>query len=366
LGAAGDSPWFFWYGAFEPHRRYEYGSGVKAGKALASIDKVPAFWPDNEIIRNDMLDYVLEIEHADTHLGRMLQSLEKRGLLENTLVLMTSDNGMPFPRGKAQEYEYSNHMPLAAMWPKGIKSPGRTVDDMVSFIDFAPTFLEVAGIPFEKSGMQSSPGRSLTDIFYSRKSGQVNPKRDFVLIGKERHDYSRPKNAGYPIRGIVGKDHLYLYNYEIDRWPTGNPELGYLDCDGSPTKTYILNMRREGKDTKYWEMSFGKRTVHEELYNIANDPDCVENLAALEQLGTLKHEMKERMKKALTEQDDPRIAGNGAVFDTYGFSNDRGWNFYERFMKGEFTPKHTGWVDPTDYEEGPLDTAGSSMKSRKR
>ncbi len=366
LGAAGDTPWFFWYGAFEPHRRYEYGSGVKAGKALASIDKVPAFWPDNEIIRNDMLDYVLEIEHADTHLGRMLQSLEKRGLLENTLVLMTSDNGMPFPRGKAQEYEYSNHMPLAAMWPKGIKSPGRTVDDMVSFIDFAPTFLEVAGIPFEKSGMQSSPGRSLTDIFYSRKSGQVNPKRDFVLIGKERHDYSRPKNAGYPIRGIVGKDHLYLYNYEIDRWPTGNPELGYLDCDGSPTKTYILNMRREGKDTKYWEMSFGKRTVHEELYNIANDPDCVENLAALEQLGTLKHEMKERMKKALTEQDDPRIAGNGAVFDTYGFSNDRGWNFYERFMKGEFTPKHTGWVDPTDYEEGPLDTAGSSMKSRKR
>ncbi|NNJ70166.1 MAG: sulfatase [Kiritimatiellales bacterium] len=355
LDAAGKKPWFFWYGAIEPHRVYEYGSGVRAGKKLNDIDRVPAFWPDHETVRNDMLDYGLEIEHADKHLGGMLQALEKRGQLDNTIILMTSDNGMPFPRCKAQEYEYSNHMPLAVMWPKGIKSPGRAVDDMVSFIDFAPTFLEVAGIPFEQSGMHSLPGRSLTDIFYSEKSGQVNPERDFVLIGRERHDYSRPNNAGYPIRGIVGKEHLYLYNYEIERWPAGNPELGYLDCDGSPTKTLILNMRREGKDTKYWEGSFGKRKVHEELFNIANDPDCMENLASSEKAGQLKKEMKERMEKTLIAQEDPRILGNGAIFDTYGFSLPHGWNFYERFMAGEFTPERTKWVNPTDYEKEPLD-----------
>jgi len=355
LDAAGEQEWFFWYGAREPHRRYEYGSAVRAGKTPDMIDEVPAFWPDNEIVRNDMLDYGLEIEHADRQLGRMIDQLEKRGLLENTIVLMTSDNGMPFPRGKAQEYEYSNHMPLAAMWPNGIKNPGRTVDDMVSFIDFAPTFLEVAGIPFDESGMHASPGRSLTDIFYSEKEGQVNPARDFVMIGRERHDYSRPHNAGYPIRGIVGKDHLYLYNYELDRWPAGNPELGYLDVDGSPTKTYILNMRREGKDTKYWDLCFGKRPVHEELYNIADDPYCMENLAASEKAGQLKQEMKERMEKTLKEQQDPRVLGNGAIFDTYGYSEERGWNFYERFMAGEFTPKDTGWVNPSDYEPKPLD-----------
>jgi N-sulfoglucosamine sulfohydrolase len=66
--------------------------------------------------------------------------------------------------------------------------------------------------------------------------------------------------------------YLYLYNYELDRWPTGNPELGYLDCDGGATKTHILNLRREGKDSLYWDLSFGKRKVHEELYHIAEDP----------------------------------------------------------------------------------------------
>lgn len=222
-----NQPWFFWYGAREPHRGYEYGSGQKVGnKTLESIDSVPAFWPDGEIVRNDMLDYALEIEYADSHLGRMIENLEKRGLLENTIIVMTSDHGMPFPRCKAQEYEYSNHVPLAIMWPKGIKNPGRTVKDMVSFIDFAPTFLELAGVPFEASGLHPSPGQSLTDILYSEKSGQVNPKRDIVLIGKERHDYSRPKNQGYPIRGIVSEDYLYLYNYDITLWPTGNPEIG--------------------------------------------------------------------------------------------------------------------------------------------
>ena len=244
-----DEPWFFWYGATEPHRRYEYGSGQKlGGKSIDDIDEVPGFWPDNEVIRNDMLDYGLEIEHADRHLGRMIASLEERGLLENTLVVMTSDNGMPFPRGKAQEYEYSNHMPLAMMWPAGIRNPGRVVEDMVSFIDLAPTFLDVAGIRFSDSGMSDSPGRSLSDIFNSKKSGQVNPKRDYVMIGKERHDYSRPGNQGFPIRGIVGKDFLYLHNYKIDLWPAGNPELGYLDVDGSPTKTQILELYRSGTD----------------------------------------------------------------------------------------------------------------------
>ena len=167
-------PWFFWYGAREPHRPYEYGSGQRvANKKISDIESVPAFWPDNEVVRNDMLDYALEVEYADSHLERMIESLEKRGLLENTIIVITSDHGMPFPRCKAQEYDYSNHVPMAIMWPKGITNPGRTVDDMVSFIDFAPTFLELAGIPFDKSGMQSSPGKSLTDIFYSQKAGQV-------------------------------------------------------------------------------------------------------------------------------------------------------------------------------------------------
>jgi len=339
-------PWFFWYGAKEPHRRYEYGSGHRVGnKQISDIDSVPAFWPDNEIVRNDMLDYALEIEYADAHLGRMLETLDRRGLLENTIIVMTSDNGMPFPRAKAQEYEYSNHLPMAIMWPKGIKNPGRTVTDMVSFIDFAPTFLELAGIPYEESG-----GRSLTDIFYSGKEGQVNPERDIVLIGKERHDYSRPKNQGYPIRGIVSDDYLYLYNYDISLWPAGNPEIGYLDIDGSPTKTEILRLFRSGENDYYWKLSMGKRESNEEFFNITKDQECMNNLAANPELSELKQSMKARMEEMLKEQIDPRIFGNGDVFNSYGYSNDMGWNYYERFMDGEFTIKSTGWVNPGDQE----------------
>ena len=348
--------WFFWYGSHEPHNWFEYGTGVSIGnKKLTDIDSVPAYWPDNEIVRNDMLDYGLEIDWADLHLARMIESLEKRGLLENTMIVATSDHGMPFPRVKAQSYMHSNIVPMAIMWPKGIRNPGRTVDDMVSFIDFASTFLELAGIPYEKSGMKSSPGKSLTDIFYSTKDGQVNPERDYVLIGKERHDYSRPNNQGFPIRGIATNDFMYLYNYDISLWPAGNPELGYLDIDGGPTKTEVLRLFRSGENDFYWRLSMGKRKSHEELYHIAEDRECMYNLADDPAYAGIKKELRSRMEAMLKEQEDPRMFGNGDIFNSYGYSAERGWNFYERFMAGEFTPANTGWVNPTDYEKEPLD-----------
>jgi arylsulfatase A-like enzyme len=357
LDAADGQAWFFWYGAREPHRRYEFGSGVRYGRSIDEIDEVPPYWPDNEVVRQDMLDYGLEIEHADRHLIQMLDELERRGQLENTIVVMTSDNGMPFPRVKGQNYEASNHMPLAIRWPKGISAPGRVIDDMVSFTDFAPTFLEAAGVPFEASGMHPITGRSLTDIFDSEESGQVNPNREYVLLGKERHDYARPNNYGYPIRAIVGNGFLYIYNYELDRWPAGNPELGYLNVDGSPTKTVILEMRREGLDKHLWNQSFGKRTSHEELYHIAVDPHCLVNLASQPAYASQKEAMKARMLWGLKEEGDPRMFGSGAVFDSYGYSDEEpwAWNFYERFMDGEFTADITQWVNPTDYEPAPIE-----------
>src|SRR5690554_4753914 len=122
----------------------------------------------------------------------MLEHLKLIGELENTIVVVTADNGMPFPGIKGQVYEYSNHLPLAIMWPGGIRNPGRVVDDFVSFIDFAPTWLEVAGITEEAAGMQPVTGRSLTGIFYAGKEGQVTAGRNSVLVGKERHDVGRP------------------------------------------------------------------------------------------------------------------------------------------------------------------------------
>jgi arylsulfatase A-like enzyme len=348
-----DRPFCFWYGGYEPHRRYEFGAGVnKAGKKLAEIDRVFAFWPDNETVRNDILDYAYEIEYFDSHVVKMLEMLEEQGELDNTLVIVTADNGMPFPRVKGQEYEYSNHLPLAIMWKNGIENPGRVVDDYVNFIDFAPTFVELAGLGWDETGMAPHSGRSLTDILFSEKQGTVNPERDHVLIGKERHDVGRPKDVGYPIRGIFKDGFLYLHNFEVSRWPGGNPETGYLNSDGSPTKTEVLKTRTIPQLRNYWNLCFAKRP-QEELFDLAKDPECGNNLAALEQYQQQKQSLKQQLFETLRLQEDPRVLGNGHVFDEYIYADERHRGFYERYMAGEHIP--AGWVDPSDFEEGPLD-----------
>ncbi|MFT4565844.1 MAG: N-sulfoglucosamine sulfohydrolase [Saprospiraceae bacterium] len=343
-----DKPFCFWYGSTEPHRAYEYQSGQNyGGKKVGDVTGVPAFWPDTDSIRHDMLDYAFEIEYFDGHLQNMLDQLEEAGELDNTIVIVTADNGMPFPRIKGQVYEYSNHLPLAIMWGKGIKNPGRVISDYVNFIDFTPTFLEVAGLTDQSAGMQPTTGTSLTDIFYSEKSGSVSEERDFVLVGKERHDVGRPDDQGYPVRGIIKDDFLYLRNFKPERWPKGNPETGYLNCDGSPTKTYILNTRRVKGDDKYWQLNFGKR-VAEEFYNIVEDPFCMNNLAKNSEFTILKSTMEAEMIEKLSAQNDPRILGNGDVFDNYRYSGKVA-DFYNRYMAGEKIP--TFWVNESDYEK---------------
>ncbi len=342
------SPWCFWYGGYEPHRGYEYGSGISAGgKKLDDIDRVPAFFPDGETTRNDLLDYAFEIEYFDLHLARMLALLAERGAMDDTLVVATADNGMPFPRVKGQAYELSNHMPLAVMWKRGIKNPGRIIADYVSFIDLAPTFIELAGLSWDAAGMQPSPGRSLTELFRAEAAGVVDASRDHVLLGKERHDVGRPHDWGYPIRGIVENGMLYLRNFEIARWPAGNPETGYLNCDGSPTKTAILQGRTVSAAARFWQLAFGKR-VAEELYDVRADPDCMTNLAASETHRERKAALERRLMEELRRQGDPRALGDGGLFERYPYASDAERGFYERHMRGEKIK--AGWVNPSDFE----------------
>jgi N-sulfoglucosamine sulfohydrolase len=347
--APAGKPWCFWYGSVEPHRGYEYGSGVaKGGKKLTDIDRVPGCWPDNDVVRNDLLDYAFEVEHFDMHLGRMLAELEKRGLLENTLVIVSSDNGMPFPRSKGNTGELPNHIPLAVMWPRGVAKPGRTVDDYISFVDIAPTLIEVAGLEWSATGMAPPTGRSLTEIFRSEKSGVVNPARDHVIVGRERNDIGRPHDEGYPVRGIIKGNFVYLQNFEPGRWPAGNPETGYLDCDGSPTKTFILDAHRKNPADIFWARCFGKRPS-EEFYDMAHDPDCLNNLALAPQSSSIQSGLREQLLSELRAQADPRMNGQGAMFDKYVHSDPGHVGFYERFMAGE--KMKTGWVNPTDFEK---------------
>jgi arylsulfatase A-like enzyme len=344
-------PWFFWVGFTEPHRAYQYGSGEElGGKTKDMIDKVPVYWPDNDVIRTDMLDYAYEIEYLDKHLTSILNELEERGMLDNTIIVFTSDNGMPFPRSKANDYEISNHMPLAVMWKNGITNSGRTVTDYVNFVDFAPTFLEAGNTDPAKYGMAVPAGKSLFDIFDSRKNGTATDSRKYTLLGRERDDYGRPKNQGYPIRAIIQDSFLYINNIKPELLPAGNPETGYLDCDGSPTKTEVLNMKQKGQNSWYFQLSFGKRET-EELYYLSTDKDCMINLAGHPQYKEQKEKMKEILFRDLYRQGDPRMTGNGDIFDQYPFHQESAENFFERVISGEIKEPwiQTKWVNKTDY-----------------
>ncbi len=345
-------PWVFWYGTTEPHRGYEYGSGVRLGKRLDQIDRVPAYWQDNEITRNDMLDYAIEVEHYDQQLGSILAIIEAAGQLANTLVVATSDHGMPFPRVKGQAYEHSNHIPLAMRWPAGIQGKKRLITDHVNFTDLAPTFLQAAGISECGPIMQAMSGQGLFDIFSTNRSGQISSQRSHVIVGKERHDTGRPNDWGYPIRGISKDGWLYIKNFEPSRWPAGNPETGYLNCDGSPIKSNILSMRRSGKNQTFWDLNFGKRPT-EELYDLGSDPDCVNNLASSATHKERKAALATQMISDLTEQGDPRMSGQGKLFDDYPYSDGRTGQFYQKYLSGN-RPR-AGWVNESDFETDPID-----------
>jgi hypothetical protein len=199
--------------------------------------------------------------------------------------------------------------------------------------------------------MQPTVGRRLRDILFSAKSGRVNPQRDHVLVGKERHDVGRPHDVGYPIRGIVKNDLLYIHNYEIERWPAGNPETGYLNCDGGATKTEILQARRAGREQKHWALAFGKRPA-EEFYDLGRDPDCLNNLANDPSYRERKRQLKQEAERELRVQGDPRMFGRGKIFDRYVYANPEQRNFYERFMRGEKVK--AGWVNDSDFEKEPV------------
>jgi N-sulfoglucosamine sulfohydrolase len=321
----GDKPFCFWYGGKEPHRHYVQGEGRRNGKKLEDIKKVPSYWPDNEIVRNDMLDYAFETEWFDTHLGKMISLLEENGLLDNTIIVATSDNGCPFPRVKGQMYEQDFRLPLAVSWP-ALGNGGRVVDDIISFTDFAPTFLEIAGL--EKHPQME--GTSLLSLITSTESGLLDQERNVAYMGRECHDAGREGDKGYPVRCIRTAEYLYIRNFEPERWPAGNPETHFTNCDGSPTKDCIIEMQEQGNDY-YYNLAFAKRPL-EELYHISADPECLDNLVFKKEYKGIKTELWNNLKAKLEETNDPRIFGNGDVFDDYVSEDfaklDNSWQAY--------------------------------------
>jgi len=315
-----DQPFCFWLGSSDPHRPYDRGSGVRSGIDPEKIQLFECF-PDHEVVRSDVADYYYEVQRFDSLVASAIEVLEEYGELENTIIVVTGDHGMPFPRCKSNNYDSGARIPLAVRWGKGVKKPGRVLDDFISTTDLAPTFLELAGLDIP----EVMTGLSFANLLASEKEGKVDPdQRSYVLHGKERHVPGQEEDmGGYPVRAIRTHDYLYIRNFKEDRWPSGTPNyleaaIPYCwlgDCDNGATKSYMVDHREQDEQhRKLYDLAFAKRPA-EELYDCINDPEQHINLAADPDHEEIRDKLSEQLMEQLVATGDPRATGGGDEFD---------------------------------------------------
>jgi N-sulfoglucosamine sulfohydrolase len=318
-----DKPFCFWFGTTDPHRAYKKGSGGQSG---IDIDKVhvPEFYPNQKEIRSDIADYYFEVQRWDNDVKKAMKLIEDAGELNNTIIVMTGDHGMPFPRCKGNLYDWGSRVPLAVCWADKIPA-NRTVTDFTSLTDLAPTFIEAAGLTVSKQ----MTGKSLLKTLLDEKSGRVDTKRDFIVFGRERHTPAQkiPSMAGYPSRAVRTDNWLLILNFEPDRWPAGVPKdsshpMGsYSDCDAGPTKSAIADLKDDPKMARYYQLNFAKRPAIE-LYDCQKDPDQVNNLAGDRRYADTIEKLRRQLVDYLKRTKDPRFTDRKVMFDEYPYRKD--------------------------------------------
>jgi N-sulfoglucosamine sulfohydrolase len=313
-------PFCFWFGSTDPHRPYEAGSGAGIGLKTNHV-AVPPFWPDNAVSRNDVLDYYWKAERFDREVGELLDLLAKSGKLSNTLVIMTGDNGWPFPRCKANLYDGGTRQPLAVRWPAQVKA-GQACDDFINLVDLAPTCLEAAGL----KPLPEMTGRSFLGLL----TGAEKPgSRNAVFPERERHANVRAGDAGYPVRAIRTREFLYLRNLRPDRWPAGDPQAykdpkrAFGDCDDGPTKNYILDHRSEPEMQQFFQLCFGKRPA-EELYDLSKDPHQINNVAGQAEYAAAQKQLRAQLDQWMRDTADPRAVKDDDHWDSYPYFGGAG------------------------------------------
>jgi arylsulfatase A-like enzyme len=307
-----DKPFFFWFGSQDPHRPYEKGAGKRAGLDPAKVE-VPKCWPDTPEIREDILDYYFEVERYDHDIGELLAQLESRGLLANTIVIVTSDNGMPFPRAKANLYDLGCHLPLIVSFP--VKFKAGAVESFINLADLAPTILELAGL----KPLPEMSARTILPLL----NGQTQADRDHVFVERERHANVRAGDLSYPSRAIRTGEYLYIRNLRPERWPAGDPQMHkavgpYGDCDNSPSKRFLLENKDRTAYPGYFELSFAKRPG-EELYHLTSDPAQTNNVVNAPEHSIAKARLAKAVDIWMRQTSDPRVDPASDIWSTYEY-----------------------------------------------
>jgi uncharacterized sulfatase len=205
-------------------------------------------------------------------------------------------------------------------------------------------------------------GRSLLALLRSSEQGRIEPERDFVAVGVERHTWCRPEGAGYPSRAIRTHDYLYIRNFEPNRWPNGDPDFissnkaPYGDIDDGPMKDFMLRPETRRDFPEAYRLSMSKRPA-EELYVIASDPDQIDNKAADPEFAEIKQQLWTRLESHLKQTGDPRMDGlnpwQGYVYrqvEGYGAIFNVELSDEEREAAAQRGKHAVGHAEPTDDE----------------
>lgn len=316
-----DAPFCFWFGSQDPHRPYD-DDLRNAEQIDPAAVQVPRELPDVEAVRQDIAAYYAEVQRFDREVGQLIDTLDEIGELENTVIVISSDHGWPFPRGKSNLYDAGTHVPLAIVWPQQMADGpgGRVVTDFIQLSDLAPTFLEAAGVE-PPAGMT---GRSLLPILSSGREGRVQAHRSYALLAKERHHgQARADGSGYPMRGIRTEDYLYIRNYKPNRWPQGDPDVSssqgiFSDTDAGASKQYLIDHANDPQVLPLFRLTFDKRPA-EELYDLREDPHQLDNVADEPAYEAIRDHLSGILMQELAATEDPRITGGGEAFDTYPY-----------------------------------------------
>ena len=324
----GNQPFCYWFGPTNVHRKWAWGSGW----ALWGINpddlqgKLPPFLPDVAEVREDLADYLGEVQAFDAAVGVLLEELKNAGEYDNTLIAASGDHGPPgFPHGKCNLYDFGTQVSLVIAGPD--VQGDRVVDDFVSLPDLAPTFLEAAGItiPAEMTA------HSLWPILTSKREGQVDLKRDAVYVGRERHvESARAGYLPYPQRAIRTADYLFIINFHPERYPLGDPRglegddppakeavrenthITLADEDAGPTKAWLVEHRNDPQWKRYFDHAYDKRP-REELYDLEKDPYQMHNVAAEPEYAAALSKLRKRLLAELRETGDPRLITTASI-----------------------------------------------------
>ncbi|HOF40988.1 MAG TPA: sulfatase-like hydrolase/transferase [Candidatus Hydrogenedentes bacterium] len=228
----------------------------QAPHALDALD-LPPYFPDTPVIRRYWAHYFDLITIMDHWVGAMLNQLEEDALAENTLVFFFSDNGAGLPWCKRWLYDRGIRVPLIVRWP-GKLPPGAERDELVSFVDFAPTILSCAGLPIP-AYMQ---GRAFL-------GSATSPTRNYVFAARDRMD------ERYDIiRAIRDKRFKYIRNYE----PYRPYDQHLVYPERFPVMQELRRVEKEGALEGAQKLFFAGTKPLEELYDMHADPNEIENI----------------------------------------------------------------------------------------